>query len=171
MAPDNPVMVLLRAALLFALTACAEIVSCYLPYLWLKAGKSAWLLLPSAAIMAITEALLLAAPIQSVRPGYIRGTSECANITTLGRFCVLVCLLNNTRRLEGRCILEWQVHRAGGMATYSVSVGQENGDCSKALSIFVTEINSAANYWPSQFQLLGLKLNKLQPYLHLYFSL
>lgn len=34
---------------LFLLTAVAEIAGCYLPYLWLKQDKSAWLLLPAAA--------------------------------------------------------------------------------------------------------------------------
>jgi len=55
-------MVILRAGLLFVLTACAEIVGCYLPYLWLKAGKSAWLLLPSAASLALFAWLLMLHP-------------------------------------------------------------------------------------------------------------
>lgn len=33
---------------LFILTAIAEILGCYLPYLWLREGRSAWLLIPSA---------------------------------------------------------------------------------------------------------------------------
>ena len=33
---------------LFIATAIAEIVGCYLPYLWLKQNGSAWLLLPAA---------------------------------------------------------------------------------------------------------------------------
>ncbi len=36
---------------LFALTALAEIIGCYLPYLWLKQGKSIWLLLPAACCL------------------------------------------------------------------------------------------------------------------------
>ncbi len=44
------------------LTACAEIVGCYLPYLWLKAGKPAWLLLPSAASLALFAWLLTLHP-------------------------------------------------------------------------------------------------------------
>ena len=60
-------MVLLRATFLFALTACAEIVGCYLPYLWLKAGKSAWLLLPSAASLALFALLLTLHPVSSAR--------------------------------------------------------------------------------------------------------
>ena len=41
-------MELLRVSLLFAITAVAEIVGCYLPWLVLKQGKSPWLLLPAA---------------------------------------------------------------------------------------------------------------------------
>lgn len=32
---------------LYALTAVAEIVGCYLPWLWLRKGGSAWLLVPA----------------------------------------------------------------------------------------------------------------------------
>lgn len=42
-------MEILKTFGLFALTALAEILGCYLPYLWLKQGRSAWLLLPAAA--------------------------------------------------------------------------------------------------------------------------
>ncbi len=38
----------LKTVGLFALTALAEITGCYLPYLWLREGKSIWLLLPGA---------------------------------------------------------------------------------------------------------------------------
>jgi len=43
---------------LFAITALAEIIGCYLPYLWLKEGKSAWLLLPAAFSLALFVWLL-----------------------------------------------------------------------------------------------------------------
>lgn len=43
---------------LFALTALAEIVGCYLPYLWLRQGKSAWLLVPAAASLVLFAWLL-----------------------------------------------------------------------------------------------------------------
>jgi len=33
---------------LFFVTALAEIVGCYLPYLWLREGKTVWLLVPGA---------------------------------------------------------------------------------------------------------------------------
>jgi len=55
-------MVLLRATALFALTALAEIIGCYLPYLWLKEGKSSWLLLPGAASLALFAWLLTLHP-------------------------------------------------------------------------------------------------------------
>ncbi|OZI15984.1 hypothetical protein CAL18_18675 [Bordetella genomosp. 7] len=47
---------------LFALTAVAEIVGCYLPYLWLKQGYSAWLLVPAAASLALFAWLLTLHP-------------------------------------------------------------------------------------------------------------
>jgi small multidrug resistance family-3 protein len=37
---------------LFLVTACAEIVGCYLPYLWLREGKTMWLLVPGALSLA-----------------------------------------------------------------------------------------------------------------------
>jgi small multidrug resistance family-3 protein len=47
---------------LFVLTALAEIVGCYLPYLWLRQGRSAWLLLPAAASLALFAWLLTLHP-------------------------------------------------------------------------------------------------------------
>jgi small multidrug resistance family-3 protein len=43
---------------LFAATALAEIAGCYLPYLWLRQGKTAWLLAPAAASLALFVWLL-----------------------------------------------------------------------------------------------------------------
>ena len=48
----------LKTLALFIVTAVAEIVGCYLPYLWLKQGKSAWLLLPAAFSLALFAWLL-----------------------------------------------------------------------------------------------------------------
>lgn len=47
---------------LFTLTAVAEIVGCYLPYLWLKKDGSAWLLLPAALSLALFVWLLTLHP-------------------------------------------------------------------------------------------------------------
>lgn len=50
----------LKTVGLFALTALAEIIGCYLPYLWLREGKSAWLLIPSIlSLMAFVWLLTL----------------------------------------------------------------------------------------------------------------
>ncbi len=43
---------------LFVVTALAEIVGCYLPYLWLREGKSVWLLVPAAISLAAFAWLL-----------------------------------------------------------------------------------------------------------------
>ncbi|MGJ9419688.1 YnfA family protein [Massilia sp. CMS3.1] len=53
---------LIKLALLFALTALAEIVGCYLPWLVLKQGKPLWLLLPAAASLALFAWLLTLHP-------------------------------------------------------------------------------------------------------------
>lgn len=55
-------MILIRASLFFVLTAVAEILGCYLTYLWLREGKSAWLLLPSAVSLSIFAWLLTLHP-------------------------------------------------------------------------------------------------------------
>lgn len=52
---DNGAM---RTLLLFIATALAEIVGCYLPYLWLKQGRSIWLLLPAAVSLTLFAWLL-----------------------------------------------------------------------------------------------------------------
>jgi small multidrug resistance family-3 protein len=56
-------MALIKVTLLFALTACTEIAGCYLPYLWIKQNKSAWLLFPAAISLACFAWLL------SLHPG------------------------------------------------------------------------------------------------------
>jgi small multidrug resistance family-3 protein len=53
--------------LLFVITAIAEILGCYLPYLWLKQGKSVWLLLPAAASLSLFAWLLSLHPTASGR--------------------------------------------------------------------------------------------------------
>ena len=51
-------MFIIRTLGLFILTAVAEIVGCYLPYLWLKKGASVWLLLPAVVSLALFAWLL-----------------------------------------------------------------------------------------------------------------
>jgi small multidrug resistance family-3 protein len=55
-------MKLTITALLFAVTALAEIVGCYLPYLWLRQNRSPWLLIPSAISLALFAWLLTLHP-------------------------------------------------------------------------------------------------------------
>ena len=53
-------MFVLRTLGLFLVTAMAEILGCYLPYLWLRRGRSGWLLLPAAgSLMAFAWLLTL----------------------------------------------------------------------------------------------------------------
>lgn len=52
---------------LFVVTAVAEIVGCYLPYLWLKREGSPWLLIPAAVSLALFVWLLTLHPTDSGR--------------------------------------------------------------------------------------------------------
>ncbi|WP_028468877.1 YnfA family protein [Neptunomonas japonica] len=51
-------MLELKTLFLFLITAVAEILGCYLPYLWLKKDKTIWLLIPAAASLALFAWLL-----------------------------------------------------------------------------------------------------------------
>jgi small multidrug resistance family-3 protein len=55
-------MSLVRVFGLFVLTAVAEILGCYLPYLWLRKGGSIWLLVPAALSLALFSWLLTLHP-------------------------------------------------------------------------------------------------------------
>ena len=55
-------MELLRLSLLFAITALAEIIGCYLPWLVLRNGKPLYLLLPAAVSLAVFAWLLTLHP-------------------------------------------------------------------------------------------------------------
>ena len=52
---------------LFVITALAEILGCYLPWLWLRKGGSVWLLVPAAASLALFAWLLTLHPDASGR--------------------------------------------------------------------------------------------------------
>ena len=55
-------MEILKTSALLIVTALAEILGCYLPYLWLKQGRSAWLLVPAACSLAVFAWLLTLHP-------------------------------------------------------------------------------------------------------------
>ena len=60
-------MSILKAFALFVLTALAEIVGCYLPYLWLRKNGSPLLLIPALASLALFVWLLTLHPTASGR--------------------------------------------------------------------------------------------------------
>ncbi|KPC50277.1 hypothetical protein WG78_17940 [Amantichitinum ursilacus] len=55
-------MPIFKTFALFALTALAEIIGCYLPWLWLKKGATPWLLIPAAFSLATFAWLLTLHP-------------------------------------------------------------------------------------------------------------
>ena len=55
-------MLIARTFVLFVVTALAEIVGCYLPYLWLRKSGSVFLLLPAALCLALFAWLLTLHP-------------------------------------------------------------------------------------------------------------
>lgn len=55
-------MTYVRATSLLTITALAEIVGCYLPYLWLRRGGSPWLLIPAVVSLSLFAYLLTVHP-------------------------------------------------------------------------------------------------------------
>ena len=55
-------MEIIKTFLLFVLTALAEIIGCYLPYLWLKQDRSILLLIPAALSLSVFAWLLTLHP-------------------------------------------------------------------------------------------------------------
>lgn len=55
-------MLIVKTLGLFVVTALAEIVGCYLPYLWLKKSASAWVLIPALVSLALFVWLLTLHP-------------------------------------------------------------------------------------------------------------
>jgi len=55
-------MALIKVFALFFLTAVAEIIGCYLPYLWLKENKPAWILIPAVFSLSLFVWLLTLHP-------------------------------------------------------------------------------------------------------------
>lgn len=61
------ILLIFKTLGLFILTAIAEIIGCYLPYLWLVHGHSVWLLLPAALSLVVFVYLLTLHPAESGR--------------------------------------------------------------------------------------------------------
>lgn len=60
-------MLMVKTLGLFVVTALAEIIGCYLPWLWLRKEGSAWVLVPAAASLALFAWLLTLHPAASGR--------------------------------------------------------------------------------------------------------
>ena len=60
-------MFVVKTAALFLVTAVAEIIGCFLPYLWLRKGGAIWLLVPAAVSLALFAWLLTLHPAASGR--------------------------------------------------------------------------------------------------------
>ncbi|KJR96384.1 MAG: membrane protein [Desulfobulbaceae bacterium BRH_c16a] len=58
---------MLKTTMLFVVTALAEIIGCFLPYVWLRKGGPFWLLMPAAASLALFVWLLSLHPVASGR--------------------------------------------------------------------------------------------------------
>lgn len=58
---------MIKISLLFVATALAEIIGCFLPYLWLRKEGSVWLLVPATASLALFVWLLTLHPAASGR--------------------------------------------------------------------------------------------------------
>lgn len=58
---------MLKTTFLFFVTALCEIIGCFLPWLWLKRGATAWLLIPAGMSLALFVWLLTLHPAASGR--------------------------------------------------------------------------------------------------------
>lgn len=105
----------IKIAFLFALTAVAEIVGCYLPWLVLKQGKSNWLLLPAAMSLAGFAWLLTLHP-----------TAAGRTYAAYGGMYIAVALVW-LHFVEGIALTRWDVAGAGialtGMAVIALQPG------------------------------------------------
>ncbi len=70
---------ILKTFLLFVVTAVAEIVGCYLPYVWLRKGGSPWLLVPAALSLMVFAWLLTMHPAAS---GRVYAAYGCVYVAT-----------------------------------------------------------------------------------------
>ena len=91
----------LRLTALFALTALAEIVGCYLPWLVLRQDRPAWLLLPAAASLALFAWLLTLHP-----------TAAGRTYAAYGGMYIAVALLW-LRIIDGIALTRWDIAGAG----------------------------------------------------------
>ena len=103
---------LIKLAALFAITALAEIAGCYLPWLVLRQGRPAWLLLPAAICLALFAWLLTLHPAAAGR-----------TYAAYGGMYIVVALLW-LRFVDGIALSRWDMAGAGlalaGMAVIAL---------------------------------------------------
>ncbi|MCA8090417.1 YnfA family protein [Burkholderia anthina] len=103
---------LMKIAALFAVTALAEIVGCYLPWLVLKGGRPMWLLVPAALSLALFAWLLTLHPSAAGR-----------TYAAYGGMYIAVALIW-LRVVDGVALTRWDVAGAvlalGGMAVIAL---------------------------------------------------
>lgn len=88
---------MLKVLILFIITALAEIIGCYLPYLVLREQKSHWLLLPATASLALFAWLLTLHPTAAGRTYAAYGGIY---------ICVALCWLVG---VEGIALTRWDM--------------------------------------------------------------
>ena len=102
----------MKVAGLFAITALAEIVGCYLPWLVLRQGKPVWLLLPAFASLALFAWLLALHPAAAGR-----------TYAAYGGMYIVIALLW-LRLVDGVALSRWDIAGAGmalaGMAVIAL---------------------------------------------------
>ena len=103
---------LLKVTALFAMTAVAEILGCYLPWLVLKQGKPLWLLMPAAACLGLFAWMLTLHPAAAGR-----------TYAAYGGMYIVVALLW-LRFVDGIPLTRWDLAGAvlalAGMATIAL---------------------------------------------------
>ena len=112
------VVEILRLSLLFAITALAEIIGCYLPWLVLRQGKSVLLLLPATLALALFAWLLTLHPAAAGR-----------TYAAYGGMYIVVALLW-LRLVDGISLTRWDITGAAfalaGMAIIALQPVADN---------------------------------------------
>jgi small multidrug resistance family-3 protein len=110
--PQRNKVELIKLTALFGITAVAEIVGCYLPWLVLRQGRSAWLLLLAAVSLSLFAWLLTLHPAAAGR-----------TYAAYGGMYIAIALLW-LRFVDGISLTRWDVAGAGlalaGMAVIAL---------------------------------------------------
>jgi small multidrug resistance family-3 protein len=116
-AGDEMTAIFLKTIFLFVVTAIAEIVGCYLPYLWLRKSGSPWLLVPAAGSLALFAWLLSLHPTAAGRVyAAYGGVYICVALLSLWKIDRIPMtrwdLLGGAVSIAGMSIIVWGGWRA-----------------------------------------------------------